>query len=320
MPPSGGGDDAPPPTFIPNNYSNPDINSSTPAPSASSSAFRKKAIQRSDTFIGVRPSKSVRAQGGGGGIGERKLSRGRTLTRPERHVNPAPLIDPRAAGQAQSGFKSPQQIPSVPLPRLISSSLTNKTVLDTNSGDSWWSPWTFFSKFVTLWAPGFMLSWLGGMKDGPTQQAWREKIALCVVILLMGGFVGFATVGLNAVLCPQDQSNTADKFIRVGSEPNLVGIGGWMFNTSGIPPNSKNGSIFTGLAGQDSGIDVTALFDRSKVAVHSCNGLNAKFATVSLCNTPNPELAPCSQGAFSQSNFKKLGLVNTTHQMETFSI
>lgn len=116
-----------------------------------------------------------------------RLGRAKTLTRPERHVAPTPLIAPTAV---------------IPLRAAAAKG-------------SWFKPWTVFSHICTFWAPPFILA-LCGIRDKPSRQAWREKVALCTIAILLGGFVGFATVGLNRVLCPNTGGSTPADFIAVG--------------------------------------------------------------------------------------------------------
>ena len=80
-------------------------------------------------------------------------------------------------------------------------------------------PWVFFSKVVTFWAPASLLSSVGGLHDKSSQQAWREKIALCFIALLMGGSVAFLTVGFASVLCPPSQQDNPALFLRYGESP-----------------------------------------------------------------------------------------------------
>jgi chitin synthase len=56
------------------------------------------------------------------------------------------------------------------------------------------------------------------MKSKIQQQAWKEKVALCSIALILGGIVGFATIGLNRTLCPADQNNQENDFIRLGEQ------------------------------------------------------------------------------------------------------
>jgi hypothetical protein len=109
------------------------------------------------------------------------LRRAKTLTRPERGVAPAPLINPPLLSSA-SGLPSNQP---------------------TKSPADSWDAWRIFSHVITFWAPPFLLSSIGGLKDKPSRQAWREKVALCFIAIVLGGTVGFATMGLDRALCPK---------------------------------------------------------------------------------------------------------------------
>jgi chitin synthase len=103
------------------------------------------------------------------------MKRSKTLTRPDRHVAQIPLINPAQAGAAGAAAEA----------------------------NGWW---TYTSWVVTFWAPGALLS-VCGIKDAQSQQAWREKITLVFIALVMGGFIGFATMGLQSVLCPGGSGN-----------------------------------------------------------------------------------------------------------------
>ena len=121
------------------------------------------------------------------------LKRGKTLTRPERHVVPAPLI----------------------APPVISSSFD--TSLPSSQGTSRSLDWWVLSSYATtFWAPPGLLK-LVGIKEKQSRQAWREKITLCWIAVILGGIVGFATMGLQRALCP-DGGNESSMFQRLGTK------------------------------------------------------------------------------------------------------
>jgi chitin synthase len=201
------------------------------------------------------------------------VRRAKTLTRPERSVAPVPLIKP-AQGLAA-------------------------TAPDASGFDAW----TLFSRVITFWAPGFLLSSVGGMHDKNTIQAWREKMSLCFIAIVMGGIVGFATVGLQKTLCPQTSASTSSTFIRYGSVQGTIGIQGYLFNAS----DSTNTDILK-YAKQAPGQDITALFQRSASNYPACNGLKFRIALDDPCATGN-----CTLGALnSSSTFSGLGITNTS--------
>ncbi|KAH0550971.1 hypothetical protein GP486_007664 [Trichoglossum hirsutum] len=62
------------------------------------------------------------------------------------------------------------------------------------------SLWDVYCLVITFWCPGAILKCFG--KPSKAQQrAWREKMGLLSIILLIGAFVGFLTFGFTAAVC-----------------------------------------------------------------------------------------------------------------------
>ncbi|KAI8393599.1 chitin synthase-domain-containing protein [Radiomyces spectabilis] len=62
------------------------------------------------------------------------------------------------------------------------------------------SYWVAASWAFTWWAPPLILR-VFGIRDKQMQQAWREKVALVQIIILLCAAVGFLTFGFNATVC-----------------------------------------------------------------------------------------------------------------------
>ncbi|PWY89212.1 hypothetical protein BO70DRAFT_359498 [Aspergillus heteromorphus CBS 117.55] len=62
------------------------------------------------------------------------------------------------------------------------------------------SPWATYCAIITFWAPDFVMKCFG-MPQKAQRSAWREKIGLISIILLIGAFVGFLTFGFTATVC-----------------------------------------------------------------------------------------------------------------------
>lgn len=62
--------------------------------------------------------------------------------------------------------------------------------------------WGSYCHVITFWAPNVILSCFG-KKLKEQQRAWREKIGLVSVIMLVMTFVGFLTFGFTATVCPE---------------------------------------------------------------------------------------------------------------------
>jgi chitin synthase len=210
------------------------------------------------------------------------VRRAKTLTRPERGVAPPPLINPHPSLQQS-------------LPTAVESSSFS------------FDAWVIFSRVVTFWAPSVLLSSVGGLKDKAVRQAWREKMALCFIISILCAGVGFATVGLQRVLCPPQTLET-ERFISLGSTLGTLGIQGSMFNIS--QSKSPDPSVdFYALAKQLPGQDITTLFTRSATDFSRCRGLPYRIAQDPPCNTATP----CPLGPLnSTATFENAQLVNIT--------
>jgi chitin synthase len=63
--------------------------------------------------------------------------------------------------------------------------------------------WRLLCSLLTFWIPGFLLSWLGGMKRPDIRQAWREKLAINLIIWFICGCAIFVIAVLGNLICPR---------------------------------------------------------------------------------------------------------------------
>ncbi|KAJ2782078.1 hypothetical protein H4R18_002498 [Coemansia javaensis] len=63
--------------------------------------------------------------------------------------------------------------------------------------------WVAFVWLCTWMIPSTFLRWCGRIKRRDQQMAWREKVALCLIIFWSCVFVVFWIVGLGLILCPR---------------------------------------------------------------------------------------------------------------------
>jgi len=78
--------------------------------------------------------------------------------------------------------------------------------------------WTLSSRILTFWAIGPIRALFGVGKDKAIIQAWREKMALCIIIFFCWCLMGFFTVGLQPLLCPSNDDNVKDSFLEHDSD------------------------------------------------------------------------------------------------------
>ncbi|KAF7362041.1 Glycosyltransferase family 2 protein [Mycena venus] len=193
------------------------------------------------------------------------IRRAKTLTRPERGVAPVPLITPAA----EPGAAATQQAQSHE-----------------------YDAWSITSQVLTCWAPAVLLSSIGGMRDKAVRQAWREKMALCMIISVLCAAIAFITVGFQRVLCTNTQA-TSSAFIRVGSTPN--------------PPANLS---FSALAAKMPGQDITSFFERSAASYPKCAGLSARAALDAPCSNTTPcQLPNLTASSLLTLGFKPTGFI-----------
>lgn len=83
------------------------------------------------------------------------------------------------------------------------SALTISGPWNKSAPKTWWNVnwWSIFAHVATFWAPASLLQCCG-YRDPQVRQAFREKFALCFIILLMCVALGLFTFGLGPLLCP----------------------------------------------------------------------------------------------------------------------
>ncbi|KAF9241812.1 glycosyltransferase family 2 protein [Melanogaster broomeanus] len=62
--------------------------------------------------------------------------------------------------------------------------------------------WLYFVRIITLFIPDFVLTYVGRMKRPDVRLAWREKVAICVLIFFANALVLFYIIAFGLILCP----------------------------------------------------------------------------------------------------------------------
>jgi len=122
--------------------------------------------------------------------------------------------------------------------------------------------WLFFVWFLTGLIPSFVLRYIGRMKRPDIRLAWREKVTICFLILLMNGVVIFYIVEFGRLLCPDFDKvwNLNEVSQHTGTTDWWVSVQGWVYDLSnfihgdhsdltGVASNSA--ADLSVLAGQD---------------------------------------------------------------------
>lgn len=143
---------------------------------------------------------------------------------------------------------------------------------DTEVKKSWW---TYVSRGLTCYIPACCLSSCK-MKDKAIQQAWREKVALCLIILILMGFVGFFTFGFQAVVC--DYKNNTVRYDTIVNVPNtsFVAIHGRAYDSWTLYNEfqGQHGSVAAFTPENMVGKDLSAMFPPVDGACNQILGTN----------------------------------------------
>ncbi|KAJ3208093.1 hypothetical protein HDU67_007021 [Dinochytrium kinnereticum] len=111
--------------------------------------------------------------------------------------------------------------------------------------------WLCFTWGVTWWIPDFTLIYCGKMKQDSVRLAWREKVALCTIVLLLSGVMIFFVQGFGKLLCPtQNYFSPLEVAARnkMSNQALFVSANGLVYD---IFSYSHPGVSITGAAGTD---------------------------------------------------------------------
>jgi chitin synthase len=151
-----------------------------------------------------------------------------------------------------------------------------------------------------------------GIKEKQSRQAWREKITLCWIAVLLGAIVGFATMGLQRALCPEGE--TDNLFRRLGTGSMSLGVAGRVVNVS--TSLTQESVDFYKLSNQMPGQDITNLFTRQRSDYPSCTS-DRRYSTTPLCragtqsNIETGTLQACPLPQLNDNTFGQLRIQNT---------
>ncbi|KAI8372396.1 chitin synthase-domain-containing protein [Blakeslea trispora] len=138
--------------------------------------------------------------------------------------------------------------------------------------------WLVFVWLMTWWIPNCVLSWCGRMKRKDIQIAWREKLALCMLIFLMSGFVIWFLVFFGKLVCPhQDVFSLSELQAHNKPEKAYVTIRGEVFDLTKFAPHHWASQVIPANAILSyAGKDVSDLFPVQVSAL--CEGVDGRIS------------------------------------------
>ncbi|KAI9344519.1 chitin synthase-domain-containing protein [Zopfochytrium polystomum] len=198
------------------------------------------------------------------------LARKRTLVRPERR---------RSYEPARRGTISREPSgASVPRKDLFNSLGRDQGKKKPRDDGPEVNTWVMITRAITCCIP-----WRKS-KDPYIQQAFREKLALCIIIFFLMLIVGFITFGFQSAVCVQTQ--TID-YIGFGKYGGMVAIhgGAWLLS-SAKPHSDAYGQAVSSIVFASAGTDLSAMFPPLPNSTSSCQSLKTvpKFACTAFAS------------------------------------
>ncbi|KAJ2488868.1 hypothetical protein IWW37_004454 [Coemansia sp. RSA 2050] len=125
--------------------------------------------------------------------------------------------------------------------------------------------WVGFTWAVTFWLPSPLLSLVGRMKRPDVRMAWREKVAICVIIVFLWALLLFIIIGLGLILCPRQYVWTMNDVNNINSRSkSYMALRGSVYDiTDFIRQNNHGNSAYPARPDQlalFAGLDVNASF------------------------------------------------------------
>lgn len=122
--------------------------------------------------------------------------------------------------------------------------------------------WVFIVWAFTWWVPEVFVRHLGRMKRKDVRMAWREKLAINMMIWLCCCLVAFFIVGFPLVICPKQNVYSAAELRRHDGKKNdaYVAIRGHVFDLSEFIPHHYPSIVPEKSLMAYAGLDATALF------------------------------------------------------------
>lgn len=122
--------------------------------------------------------------------------------------------------------------------------------------------WVFVVWMMTWLLPDFLIRWVGRMSRKDVRMAWREKLAINMMIWLACASVAFFMVGFPMLICPKQNVFSASELTFYDGKSNdaYVAIRGQVFDLSDFAPAHYPSIIPQKSILAYAGLDATSLF------------------------------------------------------------
>ena len=123
--------------------------------------------------------------------------------------------------------------------------------------------WLAIVYLMTFYLPDFLIKWIGRMKRKDIQMAWREKLAINLLIWLSCAFVIFFIVIFPQLICPKQDVFSASELAShngKNGKNSYIAIRGEVFDLGAFMPNHYPSIVPQSALKKYAGLDATDLF------------------------------------------------------------
>ncbi|KAI0100822.1 chitin synthase [Nemania sp. FL0031] len=137
--------------------------------------------------------------------------------------------------------------------------------------------WIFIVYTLTWFIPDFLIRWVGRMPRKDVRMAWREKLAINLIIWFSCLVAAFFIIVFPMLICPKQyvfSSSELSKYDGKDGAKAYASIRGQVFDIGNYAPHHYPSYLSTTKLTQYGGLDITALFPVQVSAL--CQGKNGK--------------------------------------------
>ncbi|OCK84288.1 glycosyltransferase family 2 protein [Lepidopterella palustris CBS 459.81] len=198
--------------------------------------------------------------------------------------------DVDARSEAASGITSGDMFHDLETRKALGEKVQEKQLeeVDTVETSGSRKRWLFIVWMLTFWIPDFMIRFLGKMKRKDVRTAWREKLAINMLIWLSCAFVIFLMIGFPELICPtQHVYSTAElsAFDGKGGHGSYIAIRGIVYDLGSFMPHHYPSIIPQSSLKKYAGLDATNLFPVQVSAL--CDGVSGSIDPAVQLNYKN---------------------------------
>ncbi|KND03454.1 uncharacterized protein SPPG_00937 [Spizellomyces punctatus DAOM BR117] len=153
---------------------------------------------------------------------------------------------------------------------------SEETLIEENETSPARKKWVCFTWFLTWWIFPPCLSFCGGMKRKDIQMAWREKVALCIIIFFLCCGLLFFIIGLGRLICPRiNVLSTEELAGRTNPDDPWVYAYGRAYAIKPLIQTHQNLNIQDYRLAEFYGQDVAFMFNKTNNFAAYCPGVPA---------------------------------------------